>query len=546
MGVATYRTEEEMPERLRNTLPDLNRMSELLIEQDENEIKCNKQIMTEQDICNLLADGELVTLECKKAQSNLPSSLWETYSAFANTYGGTILLGVYEDMAEKDNSKRFTITGVEDAAKIKKDLWNTIHSREKVNLNLLRDEDVDIVTIDGKDVVYINVPQAEYTVRPIYINNNIQRGTYKRNHEGDYHCTEQELKMMLRDANEAGNDRMFLEYYTMDDIDMPTLERYRIMFRLSNPEHIWNALDNQEFLMQLGGYVVNRKDGTEGLTMAGLLMFGKGLPVRDRFDNLRMDYIDKTDLIGEQRYSDRLTYDGTWENNLFNFMRMVLPRLTRDLPRPFKMEGMERKDDTPQHKAVREALTNAIIHADLMLNGILKVEKYSDKFVLTNPGLLKLPIEQIYAGGESKARNQRMQAMLRMIGYGENLGSGFPLILSAWNEKHWLKPELLEQPELMQVKLILHIENIGDGTKDGTKDVLKKLTDRQCLILEILAVDASLSAKAISEKISEKTSEKISVSDRTIETDLAQLKKLGILSREGGRKEGKWIIKTDE
>jgi ATP-dependent DNA helicase RecG len=66
--------------------------------------------------------------------------------------------------------------------------------------------------------------------------------------------------------------------------------------------------------------------------------------------------------------------------------------------------------------------------------------------------MLKLPIAQIYAG-ESKARNQRMQAMLRMIGYGENLGSGFPLILSALNEKHWLKPELIEQPELMQVKL---------------------------------------------------------------------------------------------
>ena len=83
---------------------------------------------TKQEIYNLLANGERVTLEYKKAQSNLPSSLWETYSAFANTYGGTILLGVYEDMTEKDNSKRFTITGVEDAAKIKKDLWNTIHS----------------------------------------------------------------------------------------------------------------------------------------------------------------------------------------------------------------------------------------------------------------------------------------------------------------------------------------------------------------------------------------------------------------------------------
>lgn len=500
--------------------------------------------MTEQDIHNLLVDGERVTLECKKTQSNLPGSLWETYSAFANTYGGTILLGVYEDMTEKDNAKRFTITGVEDAVKIKKDLWNTIHSREKVNLNLLRDEDVDIVTIDGKDVVYVNVPQAEYTVRPIYINNNIQRGTYKRNHEGDYHCTEQELKMMLRDANEAGNDRMFLEYYTMDHIDMPTLERYRIMFRLSNPEHVWNDLDNKEFLMQLGGYVVNRKDGTEGLTMAGLLMFGKGLPIRDRFDNLRMDYIDKTDLIGEQRYSDRLTYDGTWENNLFNFMRMVLPRLTRDLPRPFKMEGMERKDDTPQHKAVREALTNAIIHADLMLNGILKVEKYDDKFVLTNPGLLKLPIEQIYAGGESKARNQRMQAMLRMIGYGENLGSGFPLILSAWNEKHWLKPELIEQPDLMQVKLVLHIESKEDMNvppmspscpPNVSKDIFNKLTERQKSIVELVCSIPTITKADMSEKFT--------VVEKTIQRDLASIREAGI---DLTYKEGKWIIKTDE
>ena len=87
-----------------------------------------------------------------------------------------------------------------------------------------------------------------------------------------------------------------------------------------------------------------------------------------------------------------------------------------------------------------------------MVNGVLKVEKFDDSFVLTNPGLLKLPIEQIYKGRESKARNQRIQNMFRMIGFGENLGSGFPLILSAWNEKHWLKPELLEQPDLLQVK----------------------------------------------------------------------------------------------
>ncbi|MCH3986262.1 MAG: putative DNA binding domain-containing protein [Prevotella sp.] len=498
--------------------------------------------MNKQDIIHkLLADGEHVKLECKKAQNSLPNSMWETYSAFANTYGGTILLGVVENMAEKDHTKRFSITGLENADKMRKDLWNIINSHEKVNVNLLHDEDVQIVDVDGKNVIVVNVPRADYMIRPVYINNNLSRGTYRRNHEGDYHCTEQELRMMIRDSNELGNDRMFLEYYTMDDIDIPTLERYRILFRTDNPEHVWNDIGNKDFLIQLGGYVVNRKEQTEGLTMAGLLMFGKGLPIRDRFENLRMDYIDKSNLIGDQRYSDRLTYDGTWENNLFNFIRMVLPRLTRDLPRPFQMEGVIRKDDTPQHKAVREAMTNAIIHADLMINGILKVEKYDDRFVLTNPGLLKLPVEQIYAGGESKARNQRIQAMLRMIGYGENLGSGFPLILSAWNEKHWLKPELIEQPELMQVKLILHIEDKVDKplvsknvTKDVTKDVTKEISERQRIILDMIGQNDVVTIPEMSQKIG--------VTTRTIKRDIEYLTEQGILLRNGGRKEGHWVI----
>lgn len=494
--------------------------------------------MEKKDIYNILNKGERVTLECKKAENSVPKSFWETYSAFANTNGGTVLLGVSEDMMEKDKAKRYEVTGVNDVDKICKDLWNTINSNEKVNINLLHNDDVQVANVDGKDIIVINVPRADYSTRPVYINNNLTRGSFKRNHEGDYHCTEQELRMMVRDANEAGNDRMFLEDYTMDDIDIPTLERFRMMFKTNNPEHIWNGLDHKDFLMQLGGYMINRKDHTEGLTMAGLLMFGKGLPIRERFDNLRMDYVDKSNLVGDQRYSDRLTYDGTWENNLFNFIRIVIPRLTRDLPRPFSMQGVIRKDDTPQHKAVREAVTNMIIHADFMLNGILRVEKYDDRFVLTNPGLLKLPIEQIYAGGESKSRNQRMQNMLRMIGYGENLGSGFPLILSAWNEKHWLKPELIEQPELMQVKLVLHIENDKNVTKDVTKDVTKEISERQMIILGLIRENKNLTIPEMSLKTN--------VTERTIKRDIATLQELGIISREGGRKDGSWIIKQDE
>lgn len=74
------------------------------------------------------------------------------------------------------------------------------------------------------------------------------------------------------------------------------------------------------------------------------------------------------------------------------------------------------------------------------------------------------------------------------------------------------------------------------------KDVAKELTDRQQVIFKLLALDPTMSAKAISEKTSEKTSEKLTVTDRTIESDLAHLKKISILVREGGRKDGKWVI----
>lgn len=81
------------------------------------------------------------------------------------------------------------------------------------------------------------------------------------------------------------------------------------------------------------------------------------------------------------------------------------------------------------------------------------------------------------------------------------------------------------------------------GNNDVQKDVLKEVSEKQKVIIEMIIADPFLSAKAISEKISEKTlektSEKIGVTARTIENDLAQLKKLGILTREGGRKEGK-------
>ncbi len=75
------------------------------------------------------------------------------------------------------------------------------------------------------------------------------------------------------------------------------------------------------------------------------------------------------------------------------------------------------------------------------------------------------------------------------------------------------------------------------GNDDVQKDVLKELSEKQKVIIEMIISDPFLSAKAISEKISEKMSKKEGTNERTIERDLAKLKKLGILTCESGRKE---------
>ena len=75
------------------------------------------------------------------------------------------------------------------------------------------------------------------------------KGSYKRNHEGDYHCTGEEVKAMLRDASDYGMDGGILDGFTMDDIDLNTLRSYRIEYERHNPDHVWNGKDDKEFLI---------------------------------------------------------------------------------------------------------------------------------------------------------------------------------------------------------------------------------------------------------------------------------------------------------
>lgn len=340
-----------------------------------------------------------------------------------------------------------------------------------------------------------------------------------------------------------------IEYYTMDDIDKETLRKYRQIFEIRNDGHVWNALDDKSFLEKLGGYRKDRKTEVEGLTLAGLLMFGTGQAIRERFDNVFMDYRNESQVTADIRWNDRITYDGTWENNLFNFFTKVTPKLTEDLKKPFKLEGgVQRIDDTPVHKAVREGFVNMIIHADYLMDaGVLKVIKRSDSFEFTNPGILKLPLEDIYRGGNSKSRNPHMQTMLRLVGFGDNAGSGFPTILAVWKSEGWIKPELIEDTNLDQVTLVMKmekesdenvIENVIEISAEKIKQLMpeysKKKLSKACEILKMISKNPNISIDEL--RIA------LDVTDRTIARYISELKDKGIIERKGPDNGGEWKI----
>ena len=100
--------------------------------------------------------------------------------------------------------------------------------------------------------------------------------TYKHRDEGDYLCTDDEIKQMYSDVNNmrASADSRILRGYSIDDIDMPTLHQYRRAYDIKHENHLWTKVDDKQFLENIGAYRKDRATSTEGFTVAGMLMFG--------------------------------------------------------------------------------------------------------------------------------------------------------------------------------------------------------------------------------------------------------------------------------
>ena len=479
---------------------------------------------------------ESFEVEYKSASGGFPKSFWETFSAFANSDGGVIILGVREKQG------RFIADGLteEQATAYQKKFWDDAHNKSCVSVPLLMEQDVAKGQLaNGEYLLSFRIPRASYDMRPVYLTPNPLGHTYKRRHEGDYLCNDDEVRQMFADANSLKYpaDARILRGFTMEDIDLATLHNYRRAYNNKHEGHPWTEVSDEKFLENIGAYRRDRQTSTKGFTVAGMLMFGKNASITDPecCPYYFVDYRERLSVDPQIRWTNRIYPDGNWEGNLYQFFTRVLPQLQQALPVPFKLdENLTRVDTTTAHSALREALANTIIHCAYTVMGNITIDRFSDRIVMSNPGTMLISVQEFMEGNHSVCRNPNLQKMFVLIGVGEKAGSGADIMLKGWKDNGWQQPTVKEVFQPDRVEITLFLDTKEESTQEGADASQKSVEKSVEKILKAISDKPQITVKELTEIVG--------LSRRGVEKNIKKLQEQGVLRRVGPDKGGHWEI----
>lgn len=373
-------------------------------------------------------------IEAKRALGGLPYSVWETYSSFANTMGGVILLGV-----EEGKDKSFHAVDLPNPQGLIDKFWRQVNDRRRVNVNILTKNAVRIERVEGKRIVVIEVPRAHRADKPVYIENDMMTGTYRRGGEGDYRCTPEEIAAMRRDAAERTQDMRLLEDVSPEALCADAITAYREQIKSLRPGHALERCSVNEFLIQLGAAGIGT-DGKLHPSAAGVLMFGSRTAIAESFPF----------------YSVRLTegaikdaVDSHTSDNLFRFYHTVCSAL-----------GTRFRRSMYAWEAITEGLVNCLVNADYRERGGVTVESTDAYLRFSNPGAFRINPDSARRGGVSDVRNKAISHMFVMMGVGAGIGGGIPCMFGNWRKSNHPTPFFTEGFDPERTTLTLPIKRM--------------------------------------------------------------------------------------
>lgn len=460
--------------------------------------------------------------EVKEASGGLPKSMWDTVSAFSNTNGGIILLGVKEKKTEYGSI--YSICGVSNPEQMEQDIVGVLRSRTKFNSYISCK--VSKYLIEGKTVLAFEIPLSPH--RPISIKNSGE--VYIRTGSGDLLATDLEIDAIVRDCLFGSKTEQEIPWSSFADLNLGSIESYRSFLRDLNRPFSFPTLGNEEFCQKLNIVLSSGR-----LSYGSMLMFGKRESLLRSLPNFWLDYME----IPGQSYataSRRYTYRMPEQENIWESFLLIMHRIRNYVDAPY-VEGPDvfGAEDNSRLYCLREGVVNFCAHTDYFASAHPTIRVFDDKIMMQNPGRFILDADEFRNRILSMPRNPSIIRFFRHARLAENAGYGIDKILG-W-EKITGKPVAFES-DIMISTVTYYLESsnnsrhlgekngensVGSGEKNGEKTVLSIIKTNSYVTQPEIAALSGFSLRKVNRIVS-------------------LLRKKGLLLRIGKTKGGHWEI----
>jgi len=453
------------------------------------------------NIKQLIEKGESEVLELKPSFSQAKDII-KTISAFSNTKGGLIIIGV------NDNRE---VIGMEIGKKTIEGLANKI----KQNTDPQIYPSIFVKQINGENIVVVEVKESKS--KPVFAFDKV----YKRVGKSNQRVSSAEIKKMALGGKKIYWDRLACKSTILKNIDWEFVKSFFIPFyeKLFKRKIIGGP---KELLKSLG-CVRNNKP-----TNAGILLFGKN--PQEFFMNA---YIALGRYRGKEVFGEKLDYK-EFTGNIFqqidncnNYLIEHTALMSKLIP------GEVRRKDIPEYGmfSVRELITNAVCHRDYEDQGSkIIIKAFDDRIEFYNIGGLPEWITPKNITSEQYSRNPTIAKALAKIRYIEELGEGWDKIIKEYQE-HSLKPKMPEIKSTKNSVLVTLFSTKEKFEKKKTRERTRGKTREK--IIRLIEKNKEITMFELSEKIG--------ISEKGIEWQISKLKKEGILKRVGGKRGGYWV-----
>jgi len=455
-----------------------------------------------QELQRAIEKGESETVELKESLS-LKNEIGETVSAFSNTNKGTIIIGV---------SDSGSIIGVEVGKKTLEGLANYI----KQNTDNHIYPKIIVRSIDDKNLIIIAINEANE--KPVFFRGNAYRRISKSNHK----MSASEIRKL---AKESGKkiywDEQVCEGVGLEEIDNDKVKWFLEKRQIIRGKNKYGGMSWHQLLMNIGAISKNLKP-----TNAGILIFGntpqKFIDVSEvrcaRFKgNAMKEFIDSVDLKG----------------SIFEMAESAMKFIERNIRTASRVVGImsQYKREYPLD-ALREAIINAIIHRDYMLNSNVRIAIFDDRIEIISPGGLMPGLTIDKLEGTHELRNKKLAKYFYEIGEIEKWGSGI-IKMNMLMKQYGLNKPKYESNHQFKVIFYGPCEDILDLIKKPSEII--ELNERQKKALEYIKKYGSITNGRFRNLFS--------VTDRTALRDLDDLVTKNILKRVGKRRAARYELK---